>query len=292
MEITFTCPQCGEVTLIGEEFVGQSGECRACGAVVTVPTVRADGHRGVRASTQSRTWGRFASYAMLVMVGVLLVGLCFKPVVSKTREASRRMSSKNNLKMLGLALHNYQSSYNQLPRAYWLTPNGERTLSWRVAISEFLSERMILEEHRADEAWDSTANRELAKRRRYLFDQPGAPNRPDGETGYMVITGPGTFFEEGKDISLNDCPDALSQTILVVEVKDSGVNWLQPVDLDIRNMHFKINAGGMGVSGPWTGGALALFADGEVRFLDEKMLESNLRAMMTRNGGERVSLPK
>jgi hypothetical protein len=36
MEITFNCPKCGEVTVIGEEFVGQSGECRACGALVTV----------------------------------------------------------------------------------------------------------------------------------------------------------------------------------------------------------------------------------------------------------------
>lgn len=39
MEITFTCPHCGEVTLMGEEFVGQTGECRACGKKVTVPAM-------------------------------------------------------------------------------------------------------------------------------------------------------------------------------------------------------------------------------------------------------------
>lgn len=202
------------------------------------------------------------------------------------------MSSQNNLKQIGMALRNFNNSAQRLPHAYNLTATGERTLSWRVAICPYLSHLMIREDYQADEAWDSTANQEVAKRNPYTFRQPGGRDRPDGETGYMLITGPGTFFEEGKDISLNDCPDGLSQTILAVEVKESGVNWAQPVDLDIRNMHFKINAGGMGMSSPWTGGALALFADGEVRFLDEKTLESNLRAMMTRNGGESVSLPK
>jgi hypothetical protein len=233
-------------------------------------------------------------YPVYVMLGVFAFSVFITlmgPTMSKTRETGRKLSSQNHLKMIGLAMHNYHDVYQQLPRAYWLTPDGKRTLSWRVAISEFLSERMILKEHRASEPWDSTANQELAKRQRKVFEQPYAGNRPNTETAYMVITGPGTLFEEGRDISFGDCTDGLSRTILAVEVKDSGVNWLQPVDLDIRNMIFRINGGGMGISSPWSGGAQVVMADGSVKFLKNELLESTLRAMMTRAGGEIVKVP-
>jgi len=44
-----------------------------------------------------------------VMVGLLL------PAVQAAREAARRMSCGNNFKQLGLAIHNYQAAYNQMP---------------------------------------------------------------------------------------------------------------------------------------------------------------------------------
>jgi hypothetical protein len=238
------------------------------------------------------TWcNRYLGYVVLAVMAFGVFIAFMGPTMSKTRETGRKLSSKTHLKTIVLAMHNYHDVYQQLPRAYWLTPDGKRTLSWRVAILPFIEEEPLSERYRADEPWDSEANLLVGEEPISVYRNPGVEKGKPNHTSYMVITGPGTLFEEGKDISFDDCSDGLAQTILAVEVKDSGVNWLQPVDLDIRNMIFKINGGGMGISSPWSGGAQVVMADGSVKFLKNELLESTLRAMMTRAGGEIVKVP-
>lgn len=290
MDITFTCPHCGEVTLIGEEFVGQSGECRACGAKVTVPPLQASASTSSDRVSSSPSLGSYIAYGILTVIVLGIPGMCLLPL-DTPRGASRRMQSGNHLKQIALAMHNYHEEYGHLPRAYWVTEDGERRYSWRVALLPFIEEQDLADRYRPLEAWNSGGNLELSKERVKVYEQPGKTEM-NTETCYMVITGPGTLFEEGKDISFADCTDGLANTILAVEVKDSGVNWAQPVDLDIRNMIFQINRGGLGIGSPWKGGAQVAMADGSVRFLDDKTLESTLRAMITRAGGETVSIPR
>ena len=207
--------------------------------------------------------------------------------VRQFREAVHRSQCVNNLKQIGLAMHNYHSTHNTFPAAFVAAKDGKPLLSWRIQLLPFLEQKELYDQFHLDEPWDGPHNKPLIARMPKVFACPSGSKAlaAEGKTTYLTPRGPATMFPGAVGIRLQDVNDGTSNTVLVVEAGDDlAVTWTRPDDWEV-GPELKTR----GLFGHHPRGTNFGFADGSVRFLKETITPKLLQAMTTPNGGEVLS---
>ncbi|MFY9254186.1 MAG: DUF1559 domain-containing protein [Fuerstiella sp.] len=80
----------------------------------------------------------FTLIELLVVIAIIAILIALLlPAVQQAREAARRTQCKNNLKQLGLAMHNYHDVYDALPLGM------VHRINWRVSILPYLEQANV-----------------------------------------------------------------------------------------------------------------------------------------------------
>jgi hypothetical protein len=142
----------------------------------------------------------------------------------------------NNMRQIVLAMHNYESEHGRFPPAYIADEDGNPIHSWRILILPYLDQQNLFERYSMDEPWNGPNNRLLADEIDAIYRCPShySGDSKKNCTNYCLVTGKGTLFEADQAPAFDDIKDGSSNTIILVEVNHSEIQWMEPRDLSLE----------------------------------------------------------
>lgn len=209
------------------------------------------------------------------------------------RESSQ---SRNNLKQIGLALHNYHDVFTVFPPGGTFDRVGRGHHSWQTFLLPFTDQAPLYNTIDFDVPWNETRNQPQMQTGIPVYFNPGVPaDRHARESdqfdsagyGLSHYAANGRVLEGNGKLAIKQVTDGTSNTILAGEVNAQFKPWGDPTNM--RDPALGINRSPAGFGGPWNperGGAQFLLGDGSVRFLRNDIDPRILDALSTPNGGE------
>lgn len=274
------CPSCDEKVSVNDS------ECPHCGEELEPRGPRKGGPKKGKLKSKSKGSPIVVILAVacggLLMCGGVMAALLL-PAVQQAREAARRTQCKNNLKQIGLAMHNYHDTFNLFPAAYLNDEQGQPRISWRVSILPYMDEAPRYNRYVMSEAWDGPTNSMLLQPAPRAYICPSVPVTGPN-TCYATITGEKSLLGAGKCHRIMDVTDGTSNTLMVVEACRMNIPWMKPQDIDANT--FTRIGDPNGVSSFHIGGVHVLLADGSVRFVSNNVDPGLVQKLITRNGDE------
>jgi len=281
-----TCPACAEPIDAGTEI------CPHCG--INVPQYfpgKARAAGGDSGMTLGLIIGGSVLFVMLLLCAggfafrTMFMGRSTLTAVQTARESAREAMCRNNLRQIGLALHNYHDMYGSFPPAYIADESGRPMHSWRVLILPQLDQQALYSRYRWDEPWDGPNNSQLLSEMPAIYRCPSHPETNSTNTAYAGVFGPKSMFRGTLGIRLADVTDAPMYTAMVGELTDADIPWMQPRDVDITQ--HPVLGDSEGFSSYHPDGVHFLFVDGSARLVPEETDEEMIKALYTVSGGEK-----
>jgi len=227
-------------------------------------------HSGSRcAHAKARIGFTLIELCVVIAVTASLVALLL-PAVQQAREASRRIACSNNLRHLGIGLHNFHSTFQRFPPGRGdPLPGVFSTHAYLLEHLEQTSVRQVIDFQRAPTTftvaggvvYDGTVNFLAATARLSVFQCPsdplagGVPGSEFGSTNYAANAGSGLkqwgsltdadgVFFKGSHIGLRDITDGSTQTVAMSErINGPGQQAPGDIESDVQRLMLEIPGG-------------------------------------------------
>jgi len=182
-----------------------------------------------RAGQRRRAFTLVELLVVIAVIGILL-GLLL-PAVQAAREASRRTHCANNLKQIGLALHNYHSAHKKFPpSAPFSNAQNALSISWQTMILNEIEEGAMYAQIRPQPT-GGAANWSAEKNRVETYLCPSVPVRPEAVTNnlpsnYAGVTGASrriTDVVKGLTLESKACGDVFIDGFFVPDDRFKGL---------------------------------------------------------------------
>ncbi|MDP1796917.1 MAG: DUF1559 domain-containing protein [Planctomycetaceae bacterium] len=183
----------------------------------------------------------FTLMELLVVIAIIaiLIGLLL-PAVQQARESARRTQCRNNLKQIGLGLHNYEALYEVFPPGV-LGDDG-RVLAqqplhtWNVQLLPFLDQTPLYSMYDFNVRFDHPNNATLVRTYMTVYRCPSvpaettigpfAPTHYVGNGGSLPTQNDGIFFPLST-VRFQDIVDGTSSTFFIGEGAHAIGGWAQ-----------------------------------------------------------------
>ena len=243
--------------------------------------------------------GGISRLAILIMLlsFLALTGSCIV-LFMYMREEARNISCSNNLKQIWLALQCYHVANNAFPPAYLCDKTGKPVNSWRTPIVPYGLSYNFPRAYDFAKPWDGPENsvkswcvpensrrllREVAPRQ---FQCPSAGSQEPAITNYVAVVGPNTMWP-GREAAKQAADGSDKDKILVIEVVNSDIPWMEPRDLTLEQALDAIQPKkGMGIGSRHWDGIHYVTVGGEVRTLAPNIDRESLRKLLVRDSHE------
>jgi hypothetical protein len=243
-------------------------------------------------ASEKKRWGCTARL-LVALVLLAVIGSLLWSAVDKARQAAQLANCIGQNKFMTLPMLMYEDKNGCFPPAYIADRQGRPAHSWRVVTLQ-IDMQGFYKRYRFDESWNSPHNRELAG---------GLPMGMSGvypwyhcatdvgsdrlDTSYVMVVGPNTISSGAKSRSYKEITKGSSYTVVIAEMSESGIHWMEPRDLNFETMSFKINdKNGVGIRSKHPGGVVVSMADGHQQVLSENTDPEVVKALFTINGNE------
>lgn len=233
---------------------------------------------------RSRSGAMRPGMILIAVTLALVTATWFGAKFLEAWEAARESDCRGQLYQYGFALQRYDDAHGAFPTSVTADDDGRQLFGWRAAAFREWPSHDLYRTYRFDVPWDDLANSAVSSYETtgYFYWCPSGDGRRTKATDYVAVIGPHTAWPDGRGLRLEEITDGPENTILVVEVDDSGIPWMEPRDFTLDEF---LARGGSRRHAGWFN---ALFADGRVRRIRQDVDRQTLKALLTIDGGETV----